>query len=431
MKKQVAKESSVDGRRLELMPLAKLKGNPKNPKDHDVGLINQSLTRFGYAEAILLDERTQMIVAGHGRVDTLRAMKKDKQKPPAGVLEKDGDWLVLVQRGWSSKNDKEAGAYLIASNSTAEEGGWNEEAQTDLLRWLAKQGEEALLGTGYDQHDVERFIRFNSPLSADEPAEVPEGDKVWVKTGDLFELGEHRLLCGDSTSEKDVIRLMNGERAVLMATDPPYLVDYDAKGHPEAKGKRSETKDKRWDAYIDPETGAQFYKDFIRVAIEHALIKNPAIYQWHADKRRKLVDEGWAANGLLMHQTIVWVKSRPILTRGDFMWQHEPAFYGWIEGKRPSQLPPVSGEATTVWNIAGEQEGIHPTQKPVEIFGRPVQYHTLPGQICFEPFSGSGSHIIACEVAKRRCFAIDQAPQFVQAAIERWEKFSGGKAKKL
>jgi len=113
------------------------------------------------------------------------------------------------------------------------------------------------------------------------------------------------------------------------------------------------------------------------------------------------------------------------------MWQHEPCFYGWIQGRPPALRPPVSGECSTVWTIDGEQDGIHPTQKPVAIFERPITYHTRSGDVVYEPFSGSGSQIIAAERLGRRCFAMELAPEFVDVEVARWERFTGRKAVKV
>jgi DNA modification methylase len=135
-----------------------------------------------------------------------------------------------------------------------------------------------------------------------------------------------------------------------------------------------------------------------------------AIYQWHATCRQKLVEEAWVQCGLLVHQTIVWAKARGVLTRSHYMWSHEPCFYGWIEGQPPSLKPPANER--TVWHIdqVGEQSGIHPTQKPVELFIHPIEFHTRPGDICYEPFSGSGTQLIAAEHTGRICYAMEMEP---------------------
>jgi len=215
-----------------------------------------------------------------------------------------------------------------------------------------------------------------------------------------------------------------------MATDPPYLMDYRADNHPQSWHNKAAVKDKHWDDYKDPAASVAFFRAFIEAALPH-LTPDAAIYQWHADLRRHLVVQAWQECGLLFHQPIVWVKARPILTRSHFMWQHEVCGYGWVEGNQPKRRPPAN--AKTVWEIdqIGESDGIHPTQKPVEIFKRPVEWHALPGEICYEPFSGSGTQIIAAEQLGRRCYAMEIEPKYVQVAIERWQNFTGRQAVRL
>ena len=218
---------------------------------------------------------------------------------------------------------------------------------------------------------------------------------------------------------------MNGERSALMATDPPYLVDYRGGNHPQSWANKAKVKDKHWDDYIDPDRASDFFASFIRVALQEALTDRPAIYQWHAARRSVLVEQAWIANKLLVHQQLIWKKSRPVLGRQHFMWQHEPCMYGWVQGRIPALRPP--NNATTVWDVnqRGESDGIHPTQKPVELFRRPVEWHTRAGGVVFEPFSGSGTSIIAAEMTGRRCFALEISPAFVDVACRRYQEHTG------
>jgi len=167
--------------------------------------------------------------------------------------------------------------------------------------------------------------------------------------------------------------------------------------------------------------------DYLGAALPHLEVRAP-IYQWHANTRQALVDEAWKKCGLLAHQVIIWVKTRGVLTRSHFMWQHEPCMYGWVEGKMPGLKPPAA--ETTVWHVdqKGEQDGIHPTQKPVELFRRPLKFHTKPGDLCFEPFLGSGTCLIAAEELGRRCFGMEQEPGYVDVVVARWEAYTGKKA---
>ena len=219
---------------------------------------------------------------------------------------------------------------------------------------------------------------------------------------------------------------MNGETADLLASDPPYLMSYRGGNHPQSWSNRPEVKDKHWDDYVDPDTGLAFFTAWLRVALKHCRHDVP-VYQWHATKRQALVEEAWSENGLLFHQTIIWAKSRPVLTRCHFMWAHEPCFYGWPEGNMPKPPRTPEPNARTVWEVdqQGESDGIHPTQKPVELFRRPIAWHTLKGEVCLEPFSGSGTQLVAAEALGRRCFALEVSPAYVDVALKRWQAVSG------
>jgi DNA modification methylase len=230
----------------------------------------------------------------------------------------------------------------------------------------------------------------------------------------------HTLLVGDSTRAIDVGKAMGGRKASLMATDPPYLVDYHGGNHPQSWSNKPAVKDKHWDDYREA-GGPELFIGFLRVALEIALKPNVAVYQWHAHKRQALVEEAWKQAGLLVHQQIIWLKSRPVLTHSHYMYQHEPCFYGWLEGKPPVKRPPPN--CTTVWQINQQGvEGIHPTEKPLEIVTRPIEHHTEPGDVIYEPFSGSGTALAAAETTGRVCCAIEKAEAFVAVALERLEQ---------
>ena len=219
-------------------------------------------------------------------------------------------------------------------------------------------------------------------------------------------MGDHRLLCGDSTKADDVIRVMHNQKAILFATDPPYLVDYDGTNHPSKQGDPDKNKDWgnsygiTWD---DSSQGPELYEGFIKAAIEHAILPNAAWYCWHASRRQAMVEGVWEKFGAFVHQQIVWAKDRGILTRSYYLWQHEPCFFGWLKGNKP---PRVSDDyPSTIWNIPTVKVGEkteHPTSKPIEVFAMPMRQHTKPGEVCYEPFSGSGSQIIAGETTGRR-----------------------------
>ena len=180
---------------------------------------------------------------------------------------------------------------------------------------------------------------------------------------------------------------------------------------------------------VDPDASVEFYRDFLSLALAHCIERVP-VYQWHATRRQALVERAWQENNLLVHQTVVWAKSRGVLTRSHYLWQHEPAFYGWRQGFMPEKGRRPATTATTIWQIdqTGEERPDHPTPKPLEIFRRPIGYHTRQGEICLEPFSGSGSQLIAAESLSRRCFGMELSPAYVDVAVRRWQKATGREA---
>ena len=253
-------------------------------------------------------------------------------------------------------------------------------------------------------------------------------------------LGEHRLLCGDATNEADVERLMAGKRANLMATDPPYLVNYDGGNHPptwanggKRPGAAADIGTRHWDAYVDHEAGVQFYEEFLRVARQCALTARPVIYSFFGMMRAPLVFEAWQRAGLLLHQVLIWQKSRIVLSRSDYCWDYEPLAYGWVKGARPAATRRPPANATAVWSVSsaildGRQD--HPTCKPVELIRRPIEYHTKAGELIYEPFCGSGTALIAAEMTRRSCRALEISPAYCDVAVRRWEAFTGRQAKR-
>lgn len=418
-------------RRIEYLALGAIKPATKNPKSHDIGEIVHSYQRNGFGEPPLLDERTGRLVAGHGRLETLAFLKKQNGAPPEGIRVEQGEWLVPVVRGWASKTDADAAAYLIGSNRLSELGGWDDAERDAMLVELSQLGEAALLGTGYDADDVDQILRDALPDDVDSIPPIPEAS--WVKRGDLFRLGDHRLICGDSTDPGDVDRLMGGERAQLMNTDPPYGVAYDnadRAGKPTAKAKIANDD-------LNEKQLLEFLSKVFHAAVAQALAPDAAWYVWHAGLRGHVFQGAMKAAGANIHRQIIWVKPQLILGRGHFHWQHEPCFMGW-GAKQPEDFGRGSGERdqTTVWNVAGvgqadRKEFNHATPKPVALFEVPLTKHLKVHEVCFEPFAGTGPQLIAAEHLNRRCFAIELEPRYVQTIIARWEKFSGRKAEQV
>jgi DNA modification methylase len=391
--------------------------NPRRISDDQLEALTRSLQEFGFVQPVLARRETGTVIGGHQRLTAARRLGY-KTVP---VL-----WLDLSQ--------EQARLLNLALNKIS--GTWDQELLGRLLTDLKPIEDLDLSFSGFSEDELGKLLKsldvrekrdkveaFDLKAALDAAQRHPV-----AKPGELWRLGDHLLLCGDSTKPDHVSRLFGDRQASLLATDPPYLVDYQGGNHPASKANQGKaSKDKHWDDYHDPETSVEFYRKFLEIGLAH-LKEHSAVYQWHASKRQRLVEEAWEAVGLLVHQTITWRKARGVLAHSHYLWQTEPCFYGWVEGKQPTKKPPSN--QTNCWDVdqQGESDGVHPTQKPVELFLRPIEYHTEPNDICYEPFSGSGTQIIACERLGRRCFAMEQEPQFVDVARIRWEGFTGLKA---
>jgi DNA modification methylase len=277
---------------------------------------------------------------------------------------------------------------------------------------------------------VESGLSTGAPAGEDDDV-VPDPPQTPVsQRGDVWKLGRHRLMCGDSTSVADMDTLMAGARAALVATDPPYLVDYTGE-RPDHDGGNTGGKD--WSATyreVDISDAETFFRG-VFTNVLRVVAPGCAIYCWHAHKRQGQIARIWSELGILDHQQIVWVKPTAVCGRVFWHFRHEPCMMGWVKGSPP----PFDGDHTvdSVWQVDWEGKARvvgnkHPTQKPIELFSRPMRKHTHPGDIVLEPFSGSGSQLIAAEKLKRVCHAMELEPVFVDVAIERWQALTGERA---
>lgn len=399
---------------IETWPLDCLKPYAQNAKTHgdnQVAKIAASMAEFGWTVPVLVAEDGE-VIAGHGRI--LAAAQLGLTEAPVIVL----GHLTEAQRR----------AYRIADNKLTEMGGWDEALlSTELKGLLAEEFDLSLIGIADGELDrllAETGADDGSAGGGQPPVVVPEPPRNPAsRPGDLWRLGDHRLLCGDSTNVEDVRRLMNGERAVLFATDPPYLVDYDGSNHPTRNKDWSASYGTTWD---DSSQGAELYDGFISAAVAEAIIEDAAWYCWHASRRQAMLEACWEKAGAFVHQQIIWVKDRGVLTRSLYLWKHEPCFMGWIKGKRP---PKVADETLpSTWEMpsfAKDERPHHPTPKPLDAFGIPMRQHVDRGGLCYEPFSGSGSQIMAGEANGRRVYAMEISPAYVDVAVERWQAETG------
>jgi DNA modification methylase len=398
--------------------VSELKFTPENPnkmRPEELEKLGRSIDEFGYVEPIVWNKQTGHVVGGNHRLRVLLAR---------GVESVD-----VVEVDLSPEREKMLG---IALNRI--HGEFDPALLTELLQAMTPP--ERLLA-GFSDLDLDRLLKeIGAGPSLADPDAIPEKPEPVAKPGDLFLLGEHRLMCGDSTKTNDVQMLMGGEQAVLFATDPPYLMGYTGLDHPHkwnARGKAAK-KNKDWRGqygvtWDENATDLTLYEDVFRRAMEQAILPNAAWYCWHASSRQAELVALWTKLDVHYHQEIVWYKDRPILTHSTYMWQHEPCLYGWRKG----HMPPINRgpKGSSVWTAPTVKPGEttdHPTSKPVEVFRIPMKTHTNPGDVCFEPFAGSGSQIIAAEELGRRCFAMEIFPGFVDVCIARWEAFTGKKA---
>jgi len=404
------------------LPLGELRPDPANPRrisEEELESLTRSISEFGMIDPIIVRKKDKVVIGGHQRLIVARKLGL-KQVP-----------VVLMDL-----SEDQSHVLNLALNRIS--GTWDQELLAWLLGELKDVPDVDITLTGFSEDELRKHLKSLGSqekrerletFDLDEAMEAAQAAPV-AHTGDLWLLGDHRVLCGDSTDSSDVARLMNGEQACLMATDPPYLVDYSGGNHLAPAGRTAKKNaDNHWDEYVDPEASIEFFRSFLALAMEH-LRPNTAIYQWHAYKRQALVEQAWRESGLLVHQQIIWAKARGVLTHSHYLWAHEPCFYGWVEGHQPSKKPPASER--TIWQLdqQGSSMNIHPTQKPLELFLRPIEYHTEPGDICYEPFLGSGTQLIAAEKLSRVCYAMEREPQYVDMAIKRWESFTGEQARR-
>lgn len=388
---------------IEYRPVSLLLPYARNSRTHSPAQIAQlakSIKIYGWTNPILISG-DNTIIAGHARV--LAAKKLGMAEVPVVQL--------------SHLTPDQVRAYVIADNQLMLGAGWD----MDLLAQEMASLGDLVESMGFTEGQIAALLNRAGLGFGDDSTEIPL--ETTIKAGDIFELGSHRLMCGDSTKEQDVHLLMNGEKAVLVATDPPYGVGYSGADRPLGHGKR-------WVSYIEMDA----YEPYLRCALAVSA-KNAPFYQWCADIRMGTALMAWKSVGLLMHQLIVWVKPVPTFTHLFYRSNTEYCLFGWLKGNKPSpsHAPPGS---TTAWAVDWEGNKInsgnlHPTQKPIELFARPIRIHTALNDLVYEPFSGSGSCIIAAEKEGRRCYAMEIAPLFCQAAINRWEQYTNRKAVQL
>jgi DNA modification methylase len=392
-----------------------LKSDPLNANrgtDRGRVALEHSLREFGAGRAVLID-RHGSIIAGNKTVEQAKRLNI-----PLRVVKTDGHHLIAVQRAdLDLATDPRARALAIADNRVGE---IDLEWDVEMLKQLHADGLD-LSSFWTNAEFAELWADAKTGLN-DENAVVEPGPTDIVRN-DLFELGRHRLLCGDSTSAGDVNRLLNGAEPALMATDPPYGVSYRPAWRHRVNPRQRTT------------VGQVMNDDRAEWTAAWQLFPGSIAYVWHAALKAPTVAADLEAAGFTIRSQIIWHKQHFALSRGDYHWAHETAWYG-VRGKgrwrgdrcqstvwEVPNLNPIGGTRTDDNAVTG-----HSTQKPVRLFEIPILNHTIAGEWLYDPFCGSGSAIIAAEKHSRACLAMELDPKYVQVIVTRWEGFTGQKA---
>ncbi len=382
-----------------LLPYA---GNARTHRPEQVRQIADSIRQFGFANPVLIAPDNE-IIAGHGRVLAARE---------AGMTEVP----VIVAQGWTTAQRR---AYVIADNQIALNAGWDKDLLSFELSELSLDGFDLAL-TGFSPTQLTTMLP-SPDADQREDSDAPDApDDPVSRPGDVWLLGEHRLMCGDATQADHVAVLLGPERPHLMVTDPPYGVSYDPNWRRDAGAKGP------------GRTGKVKNDDVADWRAAWDLFPGTVAYVWHSDRNAKAVIDGLTASRFEIRAGIVWVKPAPVIGRGDYQWQHEPALY--CVRKLAKSRWAGGSQQSTVWQIPSRSKTdedsvtIHGTQKPVETMRRPILNNSRSGDSVYEPFSGSGTTIIAAETTGRRCVAMEIDPAYVDVAVARWQTFTGSAA---
>ena len=382
--------TSMNLQRISVDRLKPAKYNPRKdlkPGDPAYEKIKRSLHEFGYVDPVIWNEVTGNIVGGHQRYKVLTA---------EGATEID---CVVVH----IENPQEEKALNIALNKAV--GEWEPVALADLLNDLKLSGYD-VDATGFDAAEIDDlFSRVHDKDVRDDDCDIdPEQIEPFVQPGDIWLLGKHRMMCGDSTSEADVARLMDGDKANLVVTDPPYNVSYES-----ADGKKIQN---------DSMADGQFY-EFLLAAFRNMaahMAEGGSAYIFHADTeglnfRRAFKEAGFHISGVC-----IWVKNSLVLGRSPYQWQHEPVLFGWLPNGKHRWF--ADRKQSTIWNFdKPKRSKEHPTMKPIPLLAYPIKNSSAPNSIVLDLFGGSGSTLMACEQTDRICRTMELDPKYATAIV--------------
>ena len=385
---------------MQLVPISKLVPYVNNARTHSpeqVMKLRSSLREFGFINPIIID-RDYGIIAGHGRL--LAAKEEGITEVPCVFV----DYLTEAQKK----------AYILADNRMAMDAGWDEELLRVEIEALQGEAFDVSL-TGFDEKELADLFKDGSDSDAEDDdydLSAALEKAAFVKRGAIWTVGRHRLMCGDATSAEDVAALMDGRKAKLILTDPPYGVSF----------KSSSGLTIQNDSMKDEEFYHFLLASFKNMA-DH-LEKGGAAYVFHADTeglnfRRAFIDAGFHLAGCC-----IWVKDSLVLGRSDYQWQHEPVLYGFMQnGKHPWYS---DRKQTTIWNFAKPKRNAnHPTSKPLDLLGYPIGNSTQENAIVIDTFGGSGSTLIACEQMNRTCCTMELDEKYASVILRRYVDDTG------
>lgn len=377
------------------VPIGDVKPYENNPRDNDgaVEATANSIKEFGWQQPIVVD-KDMVIIVGHTRYKAAKKLGMDEVP-------------VVVAGNLSPEQVK---AYRLADNKTGELADWDmgllDDELDDIMNIdMSDFGFDLELGDDEDKQAQEDDFD-------EEPPEEPKS-----KLGQVFQLGRHRLMCGDSTKTEDVRKLVGGMQCDLLLTDPPYNVAYEGK----QKSKMTIKNDHQEDE--------EFYKFLFNAfnAAKDSLKQGASFYIWYASHEAANFNNAANNAGLSVREELIWEKNSLVIGRQDYQWKHEPCLYGWVEGGSHSWYS--DRKQTTVMHFDKPQHSdLHPTMKPVALFDYQIKNSTKSGDVVLDLFGGSGTTIMACEQNGRNACVMEYDPKYADAIIKRWEDFTGKKA---
>lgn len=384
--------------KVEAKSIDEIKPYENNPRDNDdaVDAVANSIKEFGWQQPIVVDNEG-VIIAGHTRYKA--AQKLGLKHVPVVVAD--------------NLTPDQVKAYRLADNKTAELADWNMDLLNDELDQIR---DIDMSDFGFD--DLDSLELEDADTAKDDNFDEATPTEPKSKPGQIYQLGRHRLMCGDSTNKSDVKELMGGYQADLLLTDPPYNVDYTVKTKTAMKIDNDHLKDD------------DFYK-FLYSAFDCAkenMKDGAAYYVWYASSQAINFSRALNDAGMKVRQQLIWEKNQIVMGRQDYQWQHEPCLYGWNEDGSHAWYSDRK-QSTVLHFDKPQRSDLHPTMKPIPLFDYQIKNSSKSGDIVLDLFGGSGTSIMACEQDGRTCYTMEFDPKYVDVIINRWEEFTGEKAK--